>query len=89
MKFNLNYINEKNLTPQIAKILGSIIGIDWEKVDYYPDDLFDGMLVEYEHGSKDKVTNVTNDDPIQTAKIALAHLNENPMYYSILKKQNL
>jgi len=44
------------------------------------------MNVELEHGSQDENTNVTNDDPLTTAKIALAHLNEFPDYYTRLKK---
>ena len=31
-------------------------------------------------------TNVTNNDPILTGKIAWAHLNELPDYYTRLKK---
>ena len=38
--------------------------------------------IELEHGSINPNTNVTNDDPILTAKIALAHLNEYPDYYN-------
>jgi uncharacterized protein YfiM (DUF2279 family) len=37
-----------------------------------------GMQVEREHGLHDLLTNVTDDDPLVTAKIALAHLNEFP-----------
>lgn len=39
-----------------------------------------------EHGSKNQKTNVTNDNPILGAKIALAHLNEFPDYYTRLAK---
>jgi hypothetical protein len=45
-----------------------------------------GMNVELEHGSQDPITNVTNDDPLTTGKIALAHLNEFPDYYTRLAK---
>ena len=44
------------------------------------------MDVELEHGLIDPQTNVTNDDPLMTGKIALAHLNESPDYYTRLKK---
>ena len=37
-----------------------------------------------EHGSRDPNTNVTNDDPLVTGKIALAHLNEFLDYYTRL-----
>ena len=43
------------------------------------------MDVELEHGTVSPATNVTNDDPILTAKIALAHLNEFPDYYTRLE----
>ncbi len=42
----------------------------------------DGMNIELEHGNVNKLTNVTNDNIITTAKIALAHLNEYPNYYN-------
>jgi hypothetical protein len=43
-----------------------------------------GLDVELEHGLVDTHTNVTNDDPIMTGKIALAHLNEFSDYYTRL-----
>lgn len=45
-----------------------------------------GMDVELEHGLHDPATNVTNDDALITGKIALAHLNEFPDYYTRLEK---
>ena len=35
-----------------------------------------------EHGLVNPLTNVTNDNLLLTAKIALAHLNEFPNYYN-------
>ena len=40
------------------------------------------MNIEKEHGTINPKTNVTKDDIITTAKIALAHLNEYPNYYN-------
>ena len=45
-----------------------------------------GLDVELEHGTIDLHTNVTNDDSMMTGKIALAHLNEFPDYYTRLAK---
>jgi hypothetical protein len=45
-----------------------------------------GMDVELEHGTRDPQTNVTDDDLIMSAKIARAHLNEFPDYYTRLAK---
>ena len=42
-----------------------------------------GLDVKLEHG---KVDQHTNDDPVMTGKIALAHLNEFPDYYTRLDK---
>ncbi len=44
-----------------------------------------GMDVELEHGKINELTNVTNDDPLLTGKIALAHLNEFSDYYDRLE----
>lgn len=46
-------------------------------------DFLTGLNIELEHGLINPMTNVTNDDLIMTAKIALAHLNEFPDYYNI------
>ncbi len=45
-----------------------------------PKEFHMGMNVEMEH--KD----VTNGNVVTTAKIAAAHLTENPKYYTLLKK---
>ncbi|MFA7301824.1 MAG: DUF5661 family protein [Candidatus Shapirobacteria bacterium] len=50
-----------------------------------------GLGVEMEHGTEGKSeygvdTNVTNNDPIKTGKIALAHVNESVDYYKDLGK---
>jgi hypothetical protein len=45
-----------------------------------------GMDIELEHGLHDPLTNVTDDDPVVTGKIALAHLNEFPDYYTRLDR---
>ena len=44
------------------------------------------MDVELEHGTVDSNTNVSNDDPLITGKIALAHLNEIRDYYDRLEE---
>lgn len=66
-----------------AEMLGEKVGIDFSKVDL--EQFRMGLEVELEHGSKDPETNVTNDDPVITAKIAWAHLKELPDYYSRLR----
>lgn len=49
---------------------------------FTPLEFLEGLNIEAEHGTQNPKTNVTNDDLILTAKIALAHLNEFPNYYN-------
>lgn len=74
----------KNYTAREAKNIGQKLGIRWDKFDV--DQFRRGMDVELEHGLRDPATNVTDDDPLITGKIALAHLNEIPDYYDRLEK---
>ena len=60
------------------------LGIDFSKEPFDLEELRMGMDVELEHGRRDPVTDVTEDDPVMTAKIALAHLREMPDYYERL-----
>lgn len=63
-----------------AKYAASLLGILFDK--FTIEEFLDGMNIELEHGTVSPKTNVTNDDLIITAKIALAHLNEYPNYYN-------
>ena len=63
-----------------ALYVANIIGIRFDK--FSPDDLLRGMDIELEHGLNNPKTNVTNNNILTTAKIALAHLNEYPNYYN-------
>ena len=72
------------ITTELARENGEKLGIDWKK--FAVEEFRIGMDVELEHGSGDSLTNVTNDDHFTTAKIALAHLNEIPDYYTRLIK---
>lgn len=71
-------------TADQAREVGEAIGIDWATSRFDVEQLLMGMEVELEHGTHDPETNVTDDDVVVTAKIARAHLNEFPDYYSRL-----
>lgn len=73
---------KKVFTQKQAKEIGEKLGIRWDKFDV--EQFRKGMDVELEHGKVNPQTNVTNDDPVLTGKIALAHLNEFPDYYDRL-----
>ena len=57
-----------------------VLGVSFDK--YTIEEFLSGINIELEHGTINKKTNVTNDNLITTAKIALAHLNEFPNYYN-------
>ncbi len=75
---------KKHFTTEEAEKIGKALNIDWSKFDI--EQFRMGMDVELEHGLEDPNTNVTNDDPLMTGKISLAHLNEFPDYYTRLKR---
>ncbi len=77
-------MKEKWFSLDIAKQIGDTLGIDWNKIEV--DQFRMGLEVELEHGTIDLTTNVTNDDPFLTGKIASAHLHEFPDYYTRLAK---
>ncbi|MFA6410621.1 MAG: DUF5661 family protein [Candidatus Buchananbacteria bacterium] len=74
--------DKKTFTSEEAKQIGDQLGIDWSKFDV--EQFRMGLDVELEHGTRDEKTNVSNDDPLITGKIALAHLNEIRDYYTRL-----
>jgi hypothetical protein len=74
----------RHFTAEEAKTIGKLLGIDW--IEFDVEEYRTGLDVELEHGSHDPATNVTDDDPMMTGKIALAHLKEFPDYYTRLEK---
>jgi Protein of unknown function (DUF5661) len=74
----------KEFSTEEARQIGEQIGIGWDSSPFDVAQFRRGMNVELEHGLHDLGTNVTDDDPVTTAKIARAHLNEFPDYYTRL-----
>jgi hypothetical protein len=67
-----------------AATIAAELGIDFTTEPFDLDQFRRGMDVELEHGWRDPATNVTDDDPLTTGRIALAHLREIPDYYDRL-----
>ena len=71
-----------------AKRIADDLGVDLNKISF--DQFRIGISIEMEHGSTDPRTNVIDDDEdlsndlVNSAKIALAHLNEVSDYYDKL-----
>ena len=79
------YVGEKKkFTLDETKRIGDQLGIKWDKFDVEQFKI--GMNIELEHGLVNPQTNVSNDNPLTTGKIALAHLNEFPDYYTRLER---
>jgi len=75
--------DKKHFSLDEAKTIGEQLRLKWDKFDV--EQFHMGMNVELEHGLRDSFTNVTDNDSLITGKIALAHLNEFPDYYTRLK----
>jgi hypothetical protein len=76
---------QTNFTVEDARRIGEEIGIDWSTAPFDVEQFRAGLDVELEHGAHDPQTNVTDDDPTTTGKIAWAHLNEFADYYTRLE----
>jgi hypothetical protein len=74
--------HKKEFGAAEALKIGESLGVVWDTFDVEQFRL--GLNVELEHGRGDPDTDVTHDEPIATGKIALAHLNEIPDYYTRL-----
>lgn len=57
-------------------------GIDLKNERFTAEALAAGMTAELEHGAESPDTDITSNDPILTAKLAVAHLRKSPFYYA-------
>ncbi len=74
----------RDFSADDARRIGEQIGIDWDSSLFDVEQFGMGLKVELEHGRRDPATNVSDDDERTTGKIARAHLNEFPDYYTRL-----
>ena len=77
-------MSKKSFTLNQAKAIGEQLAVRWDTFDL--EQFRVGLGVELEHGTANQTTDVTNDDPLITGKIALAHLTEVPDYYTRLAR---
>ncbi|MGZ8579720.1 MAG: DUF5661 family protein [Actinomycetota bacterium] len=73
-------------TEEQAQASAAEIGLDFTTAAFDVEQFRRGMEVELEHGRRDPLTDVTDDDPLVTARIAWAHLKEFPDYYDRLDR---
>ena len=74
---------EAKVSPKEAKVI--LAEVNTEGMPIKLDDFRRGLEVELEHGVRFKDANVTNNHPVLTGKIVLAHLKETLDYYSRLE----
>ena len=86
MRRELTVTERRSFSSDEAEQTGAEIGIDWASSPFAVEQFRMGLDVELEHGLHDLLTNVTDSDPVVTGKIALAHLNEFPDYYTRLAR---
>ena len=73
--------------PEEAKRI--LAEVNTERMDVDPDEFLSGLNVELEHGTRFKDANVTNNHPVITGMIVLAHLKESLDYYKLLEVAEL
>lgn len=75
-------IKKPNVTEKEAKIILKVINV--KKMPIALEDFRMGLEVELEHGTMFDDANVTNNHPILTGMIVLAHMKETLDYYERL-----
>ncbi len=76
----------KALPEEAKKILAEV---NTEKMNVDLNEFLAGLNVELEHGTRFKDANVTNNHPVITGMIVLAHLKESLDYYKLLEVAEL
>jgi len=76
----------KALPEEAKKILAEV---NTEKMNIDLAEFLAGLNVELEHGTRFKDANVTNNHPVITGMIVLAHLKESLDYYKLLEVAEL
>ncbi|MDM7994922.1 MAG: hypothetical protein QUT30_04450 [Acidobacteriota bacterium] len=75
-------LKDAKVSPGEAKKILALVNTEKMKVD--PADFRVGLEVELEHGIRFSDANVTNNHPVLTGLIVLAHLKESLDYYKLL-----
>lgn len=76
-------MKESRVSLEEAKVILSEVTV--EDMDIQIQEFCHGLEVELEHGMEFKDVNVTNNHPILTGLIVLAHLKESLDYYRLLE----
>ncbi len=80
-------LEKPKVTEEEAELILSLVNT--EHMDIELVEFLNGLEVELEHGTRFNDANVTNNHPIITGKIVLAHLKESLYYYKLLEVAEL
>jgi len=80
-------LTEARVEPQEARVLLDLVNKEGMEID--PESFRVGLEVELEHGTQYPDANVTNNHPVLTGLIVLAHLKESLDYYHLLEVAEL
>lgn len=80
-------LKEPKVPRAEAQVILSKVNVEGMDIDL--GEFCNGLEVELEHGMRFKDANVTNNHPILTGKIVLAHLKESLDYYKLLEVAEL
>jgi len=75
-------LKDPEVLPEEARLILDLVNV--EGMPIRPEDFRLGLEVELEHGTRFHDANVTNNHPVLTGKIVLAHLKESLDYYQRL-----
>jgi hypothetical protein len=76
-------MKKAEVLPKEARLILSKVNVS--KMNIALDDFRQGLEVELEHGTRFKDANVTNNHPLLTGKIVIAHMKESLDYYKLLE----
>jgi hypothetical protein len=80
-------IEKAKVLPKEARVI--LTNVNTSKMKIALDDFRSGLEVELEHGIRFKDANVTNNHPLLTGLIVLAHFKESLDYYKLLEVAEL
>jgi hypothetical protein len=84
-----DWTRKKESTVSLKEAKAILAEIDHKGVDIDPNEFRAGLEVELEHGIRFKDANVTNNHPLLTGLIVLAHFKESLDYYKLLEVAEL
>ncbi len=80
-------LKEPKVLPREAQVILDEVNTEGMNIDL--EEFRTGLEVELEHGVRFKDANVTNNHPVLTGKIVVAHLKESLDYYKLLEVAEL